>query len=201
VREEQAQENNVDTHTNTRDLNDLESDTRNISLGLAPARKLATKVSETTRRDQFNPAATYLRPKPEIRTSSFSSTKFKQPSLGTKAVTVATGERQYGDQRLKARRWPIRLTLLSVLDELDTDTLADSGVRLLGLDTDLLEDDTLGVGRSTGGRRTVSGTEGTLLVVLVGLCISKADQLVSSCYIGVRPGRFRHGIESEPCNC
>lgn len=39
-----------------------------------------------------------------------------------------------------------KLTLLSVLDELNTDTLADSRVRLLGLNTDLLENDALGVG-------------------------------------------------------
>lgn len=55
------------------------------------------------------------------------------------------------------------------LDELDTDTLANGGVGLLGLDSDLLKDDTLGVGRSTSGRRTVSGSEGALLVVVVGL--------------------------------
>jgi hypothetical protein len=34
---------------------------------------------------------------------------------------------------------------LAVLDELDTDTLADGGVGLLGLNTDLFEDDSLGV--------------------------------------------------------
>jgi len=41
--------------------------------------------------------------------------------------------------------------LLAVLDQLDSDTLSDSGVRLLGLNTDLLEDDSLGVGRTTEG--------------------------------------------------
>lgn len=38
--------------------------------------------------------------------------------------------------------------LLAVLDELHTHTLANGRVGLLGLNTDLLEDDTLGVGRA-----------------------------------------------------
>jgi hypothetical protein len=35
----------------------------------------------------ISPFALPFRPKPEMRTSSFSSTKLRQPSLGTKAVT------------------------------------------------------------------------------------------------------------------
>jgi hypothetical protein len=35
--------------------------------------------------------------------------------------------------------------LLSVLDQLDSDALSNGGVGLLGLDTDLLEHDSLGV--------------------------------------------------------
>ena len=38
--------------------------------------------------------------------------------------------------------------LLAVLDELHTHTLANGRVGLLGLNTDLLKDDTLGVGRT-----------------------------------------------------
>lgn len=42
--------------------------------------------------------------------------------------------------------------LLSVLNELYPNTLSDGRVGLLGLDTNLLEDDTLGVGRTTERR-------------------------------------------------
>lgn len=59
--------------------------------------------------------------------------------------------------------------LLSVLDELDSDTLTNGRVGLFGLNSDLFEDDTLGVGRTTGRGRTVGSSEGTLLVVVVGL--------------------------------
>lgn len=57
--------------------------------------------------------------------------------------------------------------LLAVLDQLNSDTLANSGVGLLGLNTDLLENDALGVGRATERRGLVSGTQGTLLEVKV----------------------------------
>lgn len=64
--------------------------------------------------------------------------------------------------------------LLAVLDELDTDTLADGRVGLLGLDTDLLEHDALGVRRTTGRRRAVRGAERALLVVVVGPAVVAA---------------------------
>lgn len=58
--------------------------------------------------------------------------------------------------------------LLAVLDELDLDTLANSGVGLLGLNTDLLKNDTLGVGGTSEGRGLVGSTEEALLVVQIG---------------------------------
>jgi hypothetical protein len=58
--------------------------------------------------------------------------------------------------------------LLSVLDQLDPDTLANGGVGLLGLNTDLLEDDALGVGRATEWGGLESRSEGALLKGQIG---------------------------------
>jgi len=57
--------------------------------------------------------------------------------------------------------------LLAVLDELNTHALTDSRVRLLGLDTDLFQDDTLGVG-ATSERLLPLRTQVRLVEILVG---------------------------------
>ena len=89
--------------------------------------------------------------------------------------------------------------LLGVLDELDTDALADSRVGLLGLNTELLEDDTLGVGSASEGVGLPDCAEVGLLVLLVGptLVTAKVLQLArgadsSWLTAGVRNAR-QHG--------
>ena len=57
--------------------------------------------------------------------------------------------------------------LLAVLDELNAHALTDSRVRLLGLDTDLFQDDTLGV-RATSERLLPLRTQVRLVEILVG---------------------------------
>merc|ERR1712024_20899 len=58
--------------------------------------------------------------------------------------------------------------LLSVLDQLDTDALSDGRVRLLGLDTDLFEDNPLGM-RGTAERIGLPpGAQMCFLVVQIG---------------------------------
>ncbi len=90
----------------------------------------------------ISPLALPRRPKPEIRTSSFSSTKFKQPSFyrcmwhSISTCSAQSATETYRDKGCH---------LLSVLNQLYPDTFADSRVGLLGLDTDLLEDDAFGV--------------------------------------------------------
>merc|ERR1712157_649043 len=73
-----------------------------------------------------------------------------------------------------------RRDLLSVLNELDSGALTNSRVRLLGLNTDLLDHISFTV-RATGERLLPLGTNVGLLVILVGpkLCLSVKTQLTS----------------------
>lgn len=79
----------------------------------------------------------------------------------------------------------LRLTeccdLLAVLDQLNTNALSDGRVGLLGLNTNLLENDTLGVGRATEGRRLESSAQSTLLIVKIRpfLILAVGSQLSS----------------------
>ena len=59
--------------------------------------------------------------------------------------------------------------LLSVLDKLHTDALADGRVGLLGLNADLLQHNAFCVRRASSGGGLVDVTEGPLLVGLVRL--------------------------------
>ena len=73
-----------------------------------------------------------------------------------------------------------RRDLLAVLDELHADALTDRGVRLLGLDAELLEDDPLGV-RAPGERLLPLRTEVRLVVILVRPAVfaAKLEQLTT----------------------
>ena len=72
--------------------------------------------------------------------------------------------------------------LLTVLDQLNTDTLADSRVGLLSLNTDLLQHDTLGLRRATGGRGLVEVTKSALLEVSVApAVVATVRDLLASC--------------------
>ena len=58
--------------------------------------------------------------------------------------------------------------LLGILDQLNPHALPDGRVRLLGLDTDLLKDDALGVRGSTEGIGLPPGAQVSFFVVLIG---------------------------------
>ncbi len=79
----------------------------------------------------ISPFALPLRPKPARRTSSFSSTKFRQPSLGTVQISApGPPSRLVSSSALFLFRGPGDRTessdLLAVLDELHTHALANS---------------------------------------------------------------------------
>lgn len=103
------------TETNTRNLDDLETHTGNITLGLA----LTTESSE---QDLV------------VLVHEVQATVIWYCCRSVHCIS---------EVEMKCRTESS--DLLAVLDELDTDTLADGGVGLLGLNTDLLEDNSLGV--------------------------------------------------------
>jgi hypothetical protein len=72
------------------------------------------------------------------------------------------------------------------------DTLSDSGVGLLGLNTDLLKDNALGVGRTTEWRGLVGGSEKALLVVEIGP--SSLATMVAELAGGVETSRLSCGL-------
>ena len=114
-----------------------------------------------------------------------------------KITDGVTGTAEAGDENLVVLLNEVEATvigneaddLLTVLDELDTDALANSGVRLLGLDTNLLEDDTLGVGRSTEGVGLGGGVGVRLLPSLVSpLALTAEGDELTSCVLTVDLG-------------
>lgn len=113
----------------------------------------------------ISPFAFPRRPKPEIRTSSFSSTKFKQPSFydNHQLIRAYSVYERYGTYRHESG------DLFAVLNELHTHALADGRVGLLGLDTDFFENDALCMRRTSCWRGLVDVAEGTLFVGLVRL--------------------------------
>ena len=58
--------------------------------------------------------------------------------------------------------------LLGILDQLNPNALPDSRVGLLGLDTDLLKDDALGMRGSAEGIGLPPGAQVSFFVVLIG---------------------------------
>jgi len=93
----------------------------------------------------ISPLALPRRPKPEMRTSSLSSRKFRQPSLGTKAVTF-----------------------FPFFYQLNTNTFTNGGVGLFGFNANFFEDNTLGMRRTSCRGCFIDVTESTLFVGFVG---------------------------------
>lgn len=75
--------------------------------------------------------------------------------------------------------------LFAVLNQLDTNAFPNSRVRLFGLDSDLLKNDTLSVGRSSGRRCLVDVSESALFIRLVRLEIWSNRTGISAKKLGI----------------
>jgi hypothetical protein len=129
--------------TNPGHLHNLETYTRNITLGLTPT---------TETRDEnlvvliHKVQATIVL---QIKTPNIS------PSPQKKKKKYIKSKRTHGYESRD---------LLSVLDELHTDTFPDGRVGLFCLNTDFLEHNSFCMGRTSSGRGFVGVTKGTFLV-------------------------------------
>jgi len=110
--------------------------------------------------------------------------KLRQPSFGTKLVTL--------ESTLPTTTTTKGCILLSILDELDTDTLSDGRVGLFGLNADFLEDDSLSVGCSLERRGFPGCAEGAFAEMLVGPSVlSAVDTKLARC-VETRGFSFTH---------
>lgn len=106
--------------THSRYLHDLESHTRNITLSLA--------TTTETRNQDFVVLVDKVQ-----ATIVLHGCQLGAPRAG---ITTTTYGHEGSD-------------LFAVLDQLDTNAFSDGRIWLLGLDSDLLENDALGMGRSS----------------------------------------------------
>ena len=144
--------------TDTGDLDDLETDTGNITLRLTPATEagdedLVVLVDEVQATIILRQRTRQKRDKQNAHHHSPGRARTHETGLVGECGGDVTHRHESGD-------------LLAVLDKLHTDALADGRVGLLGLNADLLKHDALRVGRSTSGGRLVDVAQGALFVRL-----------------------------------
>lgn len=116
----------------------------------------------------ISPLALPRRPKPEMSTSSFSSTKFRQPSFWVDCHLHILNPQDIYTYRYESS------DLFAVFDKLNSDTLPNGRVGLFGFNTDFLEDDTLSMWWATRRRSLPHVSESTLFVRFVGLIMKES---------------------------